>query len=251
MPGFTDHPPNPDLHRIDKKTPPATVTRHYEPSVWPALPACCQIRIAHPYRYLPPVFLSAVCSGVFMFKRVLLPVCTLLLTACASPDYIRFSQEFRDAEGFEDSHLRKLQFYVCPELVIERELTLSETGITSGRLIRKQGRMINQVVIPKWTPGVAVNTSENYLAISFEEGTALAFGVEKNVYTGDYAPLGKNEDKGFQVMYDGAWYYLIDPKDDDRECKGTNFNESRLWIDADSLKEVTTNRKVLKGRTID
>ncbi|MCY0963702.1 hypothetical protein [Parathalassolituus penaei] len=180
---------------------------------------------------------------------------SLLLAGCATTapknDYVRFTQEFRDNEGFTSEHLNKLQFYVCPELVIERELTTTETGISSGRLIRKQGRTVNQVVIPKWTPGLVVRSNENYVAVSFEEGTALAFGVEKGKYTGDYAPLGKNAEKGFEVLYDGNWYYMIDPEKQDQDCQGQQYPEARLWIDTDSLNNVITERKVLKGRTLE
>lgn len=179
----------------------------------------------------------------------------LLLTGCATTapknEYTRFSQEFRDNEGFTDEHLRKLQFYICPELILERELTTSETGISSGRLIRKQGRTVNQVVIPGWTPGLVVHSADNYVAVSFEEGTALAFGVEKDRYTGDYAPLGKNTDKGFEVLYDGNWYYLIDPDQNNKQCQGQEYPEARLWIDSGSLNNVITERKVLKGRTLE
>lgn len=186
-----------------------------------------------------------------MLKVLCLSAASLLLSACATPDYIRFTQEFRDSEGFTEQDIKHLQFFVCPELVIEREVRLNEKGIKSGRLISKQGRMINQVVIPAWTPGIAVNSADHYLAVSFEEGTALAYGVERGVFSGDYAILGKNGEAGFQVMYDGAWYDMVELGEDDHQCEGSNFGEARLWIDAASLKEVTTRRKVLKGRTIE
>jgi hypothetical protein len=185
---------------------------------------------------------------IFM-RTIVSASCLLLLTACSHQSYIPFTQELRYSEGFNNADLQQLQYYVCPPFRAERQFRMVEKNISSGKLIRRQGQLVHEVVVPSWTPGVAVQVDENFMAVSFEEGTALTFGVEQGVAQGDYTSLGRNKDNHFQVYYDGEWYYTVDNQA--TECEGQLYSQPRLWIDADSLKEKTTERKVLQGRRIE
>lgn len=71
-----------------------------------------------------------------------------------------------------------LQYYVSERVVLERELTSRDAGIAAGRIRVKRGRVVEKVVIRRNTPGIAVDWGPDWVAVSFEEGSALVFALD-------------------------------------------------------------------------
>lgn len=175
-------------------------------------------------------------------------VLIIMTSVGCSPQYIRFTQELRDDVKLSDQDLKKLQYYVCPKLLIERSVSSSETKITGGKLIRKSGQLVHQVLVPKWTPGLVIYSIDRYVDVSFEKGTDIAFGVDVGESRGNYRILGTNSNGTFEVTYDGNQYRIV--YEESQDCEDYKGNKTRLWIDAESLKKFKKERKVLKGLTL-
>lgn len=168
-----------------------------------------------------------------------------LLSACSTPHYIPFTQELRYAEGLSEADVQRLQYYVCPPLRMERGVEITGNDIDDGRLIRRQQQNFEEVFVPAWTPGIALQNSEHHLSISFEEGTYFHFGVEQGKEAGYYTPLGREFEGLFKIPYDGKLYDM--DLSQSYECEEGDYTQARLWIDASSLSDKTLERKVLQG----
>lgn len=170
---------------------------------------------------------------------------TCLLSACSSPHYVPFTQELRYSEGLNNNDLQRLQYYVCPPLKMERAVESRANNIADGRLVRHQQQNLEEVVVPAWTPGIALQSSEHHLTVSFEEGTYFHFGVEQGKEAGYYTPLGREFEGMFKIPYNGKLFDMNLRQT--HECEESSFTQPRLWIDAASLNDKTRQRKVLQG----
>lgn len=97
------------------------------------------------------------------------------LTSCSSP-YVYFTESLREQEKWSESDLRRIQFYVSRDIVLTRTLGTGETSIQEGKVIVKDGRKTERIVVAAFTPGVVVMMPEaQRLAVSFEEGGRESF----------------------------------------------------------------------------
>ncbi|MCA9648399.1 MAG: hypothetical protein H6712_06530 [Myxococcales bacterium] len=71
-----------------------------------------------------------------------------------------------------------LQYFVSERVVLQRDLVSRDAAIERGRIRVKRGRLVEQVVIRAHTPGVAVDWGRSWVAVSFEEGSALVFALD-------------------------------------------------------------------------
>ncbi len=105
------------------------------------------------------------------------------LTSCSS-GYVYFTESLREQENWIESDLKRIQFYLSRDIVLTRSLGTGETSIQEGKVIVKDGRKTERVVVPAFTPGVVVLSPEaQRLAVSFEEGgreSFLMFGPNPN-----------------------------------------------------------------------
>lgn len=68
-----------------------------------------------------------------------------------------------------------LQYFASERIVLERELRSRSEALTRGRVLVRRGRTIEQVIVRRGTPGVAVEWGPDWVAVSFEKGTSLVF----------------------------------------------------------------------------
>lgn len=108
---------------------------------------------------------------------------SLGLTSCSS-GYVYFTESLREQEHWTETDLKRIQFYVSRDIVLTRTLGAGETSIQEGKVIVKDGRKTERVIVPAFTPGVVVLSPEaQRLAVSFEEGgreSFLMFGPNPN-----------------------------------------------------------------------
>ena len=98
----------------------------------------------------------------------LIAIFALLLGAC-SPSLSSFNQRLVDRNKWEEADLKKIQFYLSKDIVLYRDYTNASSKIESGEIKMINGRKIEEVKIPKGTPGIALfQPSDNRLAVSFE-----------------------------------------------------------------------------------
>jgi hypothetical protein len=75
--------------------------------------------------------------------------------------------------------LKNLQYYVSDDIVLARGGTDREAGVHDAGVRLVSNRVVDYVVVPDKTPGIAVNASKDRLEIAFEEGSSFSFSVTK------------------------------------------------------------------------
>lgn len=192
--------------------------------------------------------------------KLIITIFVIITLAACSPQYIRFTQSLRNKVNLSDEELKQLQFYVCPDLLIQRSVLSGESNISKrGKLIIKSGRQVHEILIPKLTPGLVMYSKDGHIGVSFERGTTISFTGARKLRAGDYIPYGL--DNTPQVEYDGNKYDVL-LTEKDQECQGYDgaaYNgydkitqsyigkEARLWIDAESFMKFQKERTTLEG----
>jgi len=101
----------------------------------------------------------------------------LLVTSCVSLS--PFTEELYENSGWSDEDLKQIQFYTSKEVIIYRKLKSTDTRISGGKIVSKDGRQVEEIIIKKRTPGVfefRKDSTENF-AVSFDvDGRYLTFG---------------------------------------------------------------------------
>ncbi len=180
-------------------------------------------------------------------KTLNLFIVTVLAVAVLSSCSTRlsyFTQDLYERERWSEEELKKIQFYVSQNIVLKRQLTEGSSEIVSGKIKIEDGREIEEIVIPKGTPGALVlNPKSDRLGISFEEGRDnryLMFGHSPK--NNDRYVLLASEWKrsGGEVTYDGKTY-RVDSDD----------AFAALLVDLRKFSKTSHKQRVAKGRKID
>jgi len=158
-------------------------------------------------------------------------------------DRIPFTRQLRAENHLTTDEVRSLQFYLARTITLNRALASGEPRrVTHGRLVLREGRYIEEVVVDDGTPGIALGVNDDYVDISFEKGSSnLRFGSDPGFRSGPgtYGLWRRWSNGGWQVQFDGREYSAI--------------GESALAyleIDRQALLNVVTKRRVLPGRRI-
>ncbi len=166
----------------------------------------------------------------------------LLLSSCG-PTLSPFTQQVYKEGNFSDQELKRIQFYLSDDIVLRRELKGARSEVVSGEIKMVDGRKVEQVVIPKGTPGVVVfQPRGDRLAISFEEGSEryLVFGPNPTV-NGRYTLLASSQRRRSSIVtYEGKKWRVA------REDAYAN-----LLVDLDKVKRVAVKSRTAGGRRVD
>lgn len=103
---------------------------------------------------------------------------TLLFSGCG-PRLSPLTQRMVDEQSWQESELKRIQFYLSEDLVLTREVRNGNTEIRNGQVKMVDGRQVEQVVFKRNTPGVFVFAPKTQrMAVSFEKGddAFLVFG---------------------------------------------------------------------------
>ena len=104
-------------------------------------------------------------------KRSLLAVVAVLALSACGPTLSPFTESLYKKNQWSEAELKRIQFYLSNDIVMRRELTGAKSEIVSGEIKMIDGRQVEEVVIPRNTPGVLLFLpKEDRFAISFEEG---------------------------------------------------------------------------------
>lgn len=161
----------------------------------------------------------------------------LILGSCNSTIY--FTQEMRNELNNNELDVGDVQFYTSRKLVLRRNLTYDETKIARGEIKFENGQYVEEIIIPKNTPGVAVNYNSRRIDVAFEQGDNrdLKFMInEDNLY--QITALMWKGEYG-KVSYDTLYYYLAPGGD-----------KTFLKVKKDNIYKFQKNKRVVKGRTV-
>ena len=166
----------------------------------------------------------------------------VLFQSC-SPRLTPLTDDLVRENRWSEDQMRQIQFYLSENVTLSRQLGGSATEITSGEIKVIDGRKVEQVVIAKGTPGIALfSPKKELLAISFEAGSDkrfLVFGPSPKM-GGRYVLRAKewNRRSG-RVTYDEKLYRV-----DGRSAYAT------LMVDLKKISRTVLDSRKASGRTI-
>ena len=185
------------------------------------------------------------------FYAILTIVGMSLLFSCSSSKhaskdtvYIPFSKQLKQRVQNSNLDIKKVQFFVDQKLILRRSLGTQKSEIKSGVILFENGQYINEVIIPKYTPGICENVIGDKLMISFElQNNSIAFGP--GGLNQDYFTLyARNWNNGSAEMtYDNNSYKV--------QCVTcSNVGEVRLVVKKSEADKFQKNQRVVEGRKV-
>ncbi|MDO6429740.1 hypothetical protein Q4E93_04050 [Flavitalea sp. BT771] len=175
---------------------------------------------------------------------------SMTMTGCSSSKVSRanlvpFTKDLRQKLEKENIDLKQVQFYVDQKLILDRNLGDQKIQVTSGIVKLENGKYINQVIVPAFTPGVCESAEGDKLMISFEKGNNnLPFGPGSGYTFNEYSLYGTEWRNGTTaVTYDSNKF---------RARCGTcqDVASVTLLVRKSILDKVERKSRTLKGRTV-
>jgi hypothetical protein len=167
---------------------------------------------------------------------------SLSLAGCA-PQRVAFTQGIRTQYDMGSEGLKKLQYYVSSDITLQRDFRREEGEISkSHKLVKKEGGLLEEVVIRAGTPGIATEVGETSLSVSFEPGSSLIFGSPSTDRDPEriYRLSAKRwTDYYGEIVYDGKIFYAVE-----------GSGQAYLEVGVESLDAVEKKKKVLPGMTL-
>ncbi len=153
---------------------------------------------------------------------------------------IPFTHSLRMENELTAPEIQRLQFYVSHQIVLQNRASTGKREVSKGKLITKEGQLVEEVVVNKGTPGIAVKVEDRAIRISFEEKTSIRFSTGQSPNMDYYSlAIALNEKGEKLVRYAGADYTPVG-----------NSTLSYLLIRKEELSEIVNKRRVLPGRRI-
>jgi len=189
-------------------------------------------------------------NGLTVTLASVLTFLALSMTGCSSSKVSRanlvpFTKDLRQKLERENIDLKQVQFYIDQKLVLDRNLGDQKVAVTSGVVKMENGRYINQVVIPAFTPGVCENAEGDKLMISFEKGNNnLPFGPGSGYTFNEYSLYGTEWRNGTTaVTYDSNKF---------RARCGTcqDVASITLLVRKSVMDKIERKSRTVKGRTV-
>ena len=178
-----------------------------------------------------------------MKTTFLLSILAVLLLSSCGPTLTPFTQQVYEQGNFNDGELKRIQFYLSDDIVLRRELTGGRTRVVQGEIKIVNGRKVEQVVIPRGTPGtVVLQPGGNRLAVSFEQSDEQYLVFGPNPTMGDrYTLLASDQRPRFSIVTYGGKKWRVDRDD----------SYATLMVDLEKANSVAVRSRTAQGRTID
>lgn len=167
----------------------------------------------------------------------------LALSAC-SPALTPFTESLYKKNQWQESELKRIQFYLSEDVVLRREISGSKSEIISGEIKMVDGRQVEEVAIPRLTPGVLLfMPKDDRFAISFEEGGReryLIFGPSPKM-DGRFVLLASEWGRRSGVVtYEGKKWRV-----------GSQGAFASLLVDLKKANRVSVDSRRATGRRVD
>jgi len=159
--------------------------------------------------------------------------------------YIPFTKTLK--QRIESNHLdiKKVQFFVDQRLVLHRSLGTQKSEIKSGVIISENGQFINEIIIPRNTPGVCLGYNGDKLMVSFE--------VENNDI--EFGPGGMND--AYFTLYARNWSggtadITYDNKNYKVQCASCyNAGDVKLLVRKSQADKLEKTQRTVEGRKVE
>ncbi|MBS1665625.1 MAG: hypothetical protein JST68_31590 [Bacteroidetes bacterium] len=161
-------------------------------------------------------------------------------------NFVPFTRDLRQKLEKENIDLKQVQFYVDQKLILSRNLGDQRIAVTSGVVKLENGKYINEVIVPSFTPGICEGSEGDKLMISFEKGNNnLAFGPGSGYTFNEFVLYGTEWKNGTAaVTYDSNKF---------RARCGTcqDVASATLVIRKSVAAKMERKSRTLKGRTVE
>ncbi len=170
-------------------------------------------------------------------------LCLLGIASCA-PGLSPYTQKLHEQYDWQESDLKKVQFYLSDDIVLRRKKRDGKAEISGGQIRIIDGNRYEVVRFRRGTPGVLLfSPKENRLAISFEDGrrsdSYLMFGPNPNA-NNRYVLLAADWTRqSGEVTYQGLKW------ETDARCAFAG-----LLVDLRTAENHDSEARVVKGRTV-
>lgn len=185
-----------------------------------------------------------------LFTVIICFTAVSFLVSCSSSrksrkDFVPFTRDLRQKLEKENIDLKQVQFYVDQKLILSRNLGDQKIAVSSGVVKLENGKYVNEVIVPSFTPGLCESSEGDKLMISFEKGNNnLAFGPGSGYTFNEYVLYGTEWRNGTAaVTYDSNKF---------RARCGTcsDVASATLVIRKSVADKMERKSRTLKGRTV-
>jgi hypothetical protein len=190
-------------------------------------------------------------------KNLLISITIMLFLGCASKveTVIPEVHEIEDIQtspftintikeyNLVEADLLHLQYYTSHDIILNRQVFEYTSAITNGSLVIDETNRKNEIIIKAGTPCVALQSGENYIVVSFDNGYELTFMRSNKKCC---------KDKSLYYLSANRWQNgigLIHTNGEEFHAVGTS-GKSHLMINKKSLEDSTDNSVVIKGKRI-
>lgn len=158
-------------------------------------------------------------------------------------EYVPFTRELQMKLMAYNVDIKRIQFYIDQKLTLTRALDSAKAEVASGGVRFINGKLINEIVIPAYTPGIAESGDMNGVRVSFENGNSFLFVPAEN--EDKFVIAGNNWDNGtVEIPYDRNIY---------RASAGDgngNVADARLVVKLTDINKIDKKTRVLPGRKL-
>ncbi len=169
-------------------------------------------------------------------------ISVLILVSSCSPTLVPFSQGLYEEYNWSDDELKRIQFYLSDDIVLQRKLGGNESSITEGKIRVIDGVEVEEVLFKKGTPGVLVfSPKSDRFAVSFENDDQgyLMFGPNPKM-SRRYALLAKEWNHNYgKVTYKNRLYNT-----------SSRSSYVSLMVDIDKATKNIYKSRTVEGRRI-
>lgn len=169
---------------------------------------------------------------------ILLVIISFSVYSCSKLVY--FTQDVRANLDDNKLEIGKVQFYNSDKIVIKRNLSKEETQIAKGSIVFENGEYFEEIVIPKKTKGVVVDSGTGFLKVAFENGDDrnLRFDLNED-YTYQISADRWIDDYGY-IKYDTSNYFLM-----------PYSSNTLLMVNKEFVSNFEMKRRVIQGRSVE
>jgi len=173
------------------------------------------------------------------------------LVSCSSSkkasrgNFVPFTKDLKQRLEKDNIDLRQVQFYVDQKLILSRNLGDQKLVVSSGVVKMENGKYINEVIVPAFTPGICDTTQSDKLMVSFEKGNNdLAFGPGSGYTINEYVLYGTEWKNGTAaVTFDSNKFRA-------RCGTCTDIASATLVVRKSAIDKIDRKSRTLKGRTV-
>jgi hypothetical protein len=170
-------------------------------------------------------------------------VLALLFVACAlaaCKPKLLFSEDERVRLLEREVPVESVQFYNDKEIVLRRKMSSSDLSVTGGVIKTVDGRKVEEIKIPRYTPCIADSFSNGRLYVRFEREDDRQLRFFKNSYNMYQVDAERWIAGKGKIDYAGATYFI--------ENAG---NDALLVVRKSKLYDQSTRRNFAKGVLVD